>query len=150
MYGRFSKEWNAQQKRYLIARGAKLTRENNGPGWLSNIIVTIWNRVHTEWNTRNAARHGKDDATRQALKLELARREISHLYTLKNRCLYRDRTTIFFSSPEIHFQRQPKYHQLRAWIDSQEPVIKDSVARHAQNLINTQTAISDFFPDHPG
>jgi hypothetical protein len=94
--GRFSHEWKHLQDEYL-ARIQHRTSKGTGSTWITGIIAIIWKHVRSNWDTRNAAQHGEDSITREALLYERAIQETTEIYSEKNRVLPKDRW-IFYSS----------------------------------------------------
>ena len=110
------------------------------------IIHTIWEHVYNNWTARNADKHGFDEETRRAAKLEETKRIIENLYDLKDRCLRADQTSIFHANAQDHVEREPRLNQQQAWIETYEPIILNSVYQRDLNRSRGDRMIDDYFP----
>ena len=89
---------------------------------MTGLISIIWNNVHDCWLTRNGAKHGTDAASKEIARQEEAKREITHLYGLRQQMLPSDRE-LLYNSPEEHFVRDPTSRGMRQWINTWKHVV---------------------------
>lgn len=145
LMGRWSNHWQRMQLRYLHHHKIEYTHTNHGSNWCSLIIKTIWTECHKEWIVRNQALHGHDSATTTEARLSKAQKEIRALYNLKSKCFSQVRHTRFYSSPEIHFEKETQPHRLENWIHLNKALILNQALHRKNNTATGQHHIDDYF-----
>jgi hypothetical protein len=95
------------------------------------VTTIIWKHIRKEWETRNSARHGIDDVTKELARIEQAKREIVSMYELKDAVLPRDRE-LYYETTDAHFEREKTSLALRQWLSTWKPVLLQSHKTHTQ------------------
>jgi hypothetical protein len=146
LLGRWSIHWITLQSAYLQRNSIQFTPQNHSTGWLSSIIKLIWTHCHDEWLTRNAALHGLDKSTRSQASFVRAKFRIRALYDLRQQCSPYAQRHWFYTTPDIHFAKEPDLRRLENWISLNEARILSQVTFRQQNLQFGQHTIDDYFP----
>ena len=120
--GRLSLQWAACQSRYL-SHSPHLSKKLSGPKWTNQIatfIITNWLEL---WDIRNKDRHGRDQKGKQKSLHDQAMRELTILYSFKEKVLQRHHTIFDQSLDDI--QNKPS-HYIRQWLNTHQAVILKS------------------------
>jgi hypothetical protein len=139
--GKFSEEWRYLQQQYCIRHHRHMSHSQRQ--WLSKLLRTMWNRIHTLWLARNDDRHGRTSKAKTQASLQQAHRTIRSLYLLKDLVLSEDRD-LFYDDVSAHLQ-QP-LRELNAWVTTHQGLIAYSV-RVAKLAARSNTKpITEHFP----
>ena len=144
--GRWSRTWSLKQTDYADQMGLPEKGASRGAPWASSIIKMIWKHCHQQWLVRNEARHGRDEESKTAARLAVARRRIEHLYTLKHYCFESEQRTWFYTTATEHFQREPRIHQQEQWLVTVTPMVM-AQKKAATFRATTRQSIMDSFLD---
>ena len=120
--GKFSEEWSYLQQQYCIRHHQ--TMSHSQCQWLTKLLRTMWNRIHTLWLSRNDDRHGRTSKAKTQASHQQAQRTIRSLYLLKDLVLSEDRD-LFYDDVTAHLQ-QP-LRELNAWVTTHQGLIAYSV-----------------------
>ena len=142
--GRWSRTWSLKQTEYADKMGLPEQGASRGAPWASSIIKLIWKHCHQQWLVRNEARHGRDEESKTAARLAVARRRIEHLYTLKHYCFESEQRTWFYTTATEHFQREPRIHQQEQWLVTVTPMVM-AQKKAATFRATTRQSIMDSF-----
>jgi hypothetical protein len=137
--GRFVHEWSILQEEFLRSITNR-PKHSSGTGWVIGVTSVVWKHVRKEWETRNSARHGIDDVTKEKARIEQAQREIVTMYEIKNDVLPRDRE-LFYATTEEHFEKETSSLALRQWLSTWKPVLLQSHKTHNQPRIDRWNSI---------
>jgi hypothetical protein len=130
LLGRFVHEWSLLQEEFLRTITNR-PKNSSGTGWVIGVTTIMWKHIRKEWETRNSARHGIDDVTKELARIEQAKREIVSMYELKDEVLPRDRE-LYYETTEAHFEREKTSLALRQWLSTWKPVLLKSHKTHTQ------------------
>jgi hypothetical protein len=145
--GRFVKEWSELQDDHLVAI-KNGDRKLTGRIWITGLITLLWEHIYKNWEERNANLHGHDANSREAALLLYAQSETAHLYDIRAQVLSRD-TDLFYSTIEIHYEKEPTSTGLRQWLNTWQPVILASIAESKQKGLQGVRALTRFFQQVP-
>ena len=106
LWGKLSTEWNVLQ--HTFAFHYNLLVESKG--WTTSLIQLLASESFCLWELRNGCCHGKDASSRAFASAELAKCQLTALYSLKDQMLpqdcviFRDSLTTHLadSTPQIH------------------------------------------------
>ena len=147
-YGRFSNEWSSLQEEHYETTDHRPTRLN-GSSWTSGLIQRVWHHLHLAWLQRNSDAHGITPTQHEEALVVQARLETLSLYDHRHLVLPRD-DSLFYSSPEEHFHREPTSRGLRQWLHTWQPVILTSIREsHRLGLTNIRSIRSYFLGISP-
>ena len=137
--GKLSYEWGTLQ--HIHASRYNLHSESKG--WIPTLIRLFASESFRLWELRNGCRHGTDASSRAFASAELAKRQLTALYSLKEQMLPQDRI-IFRSSLATHLTETTQ--QIRSWITHNTKLISTSVKRAiSQAKLGTQ-GLQRYFP----
>ena len=143
LHGRWSQDWRQLQDQYLCRTNKAKSKVNHGSAWVLGLIKVIWSQCYAAWLLRNDDRHGKEDDEQRQIQLDQAQRRIEVLYLLKPLCPISTRTTWFYTSTDLHFQREPHLHQLQNWLTTYEPMIREQSRKRQSHRRQGIMAIDD-------
>jgi len=103
--GRFALEWSLLHDDHLTTIEGPKTKFS-GMTWVTGVIGIIWKHVRRNWEERNAAKHGSDSISKELALYQLAQREITAVYGLKNQVLTWDKQ-LFYSTLQTHWDTEP-------------------------------------------
>ncbi|KAG7337755.1 hypothetical protein IV203_020326 [Nitzschia inconspicua] len=87
----------------------------------------MWEHCY-KWDTRNKARHGKDDDSKAKLRLEKAHRSIRALF------LHAQRRS-FYPTVVEHFHIETDNQNRETWLETYEPMIMQN-AKHRESTLD--------------
>ena len=138
--GKFCKDWGMRQTEFWRSTGFK--PKSHQLNWQTTLIRLIWDLLHELWITRCNDRHGPTAAAARTATTEKVRREIMHLYKLKDRVLSEDRS-IFMDDLKQHLEQEPGV--LSTWISMNKDLILHSVRQASRKDIQHVPKITTFF-----
>ena len=141
--GRFVFEWSDLQQDYLVFQRI-ISKKYSGTSWITGVIQIIWKHVYQTWDAKNADLHGVDAATRESAKYAQAQRETEEIYSQCSLVQPQDRD-VFYSNANEHFQKEPRAHGLRQWLNTWKPLLLRSIQDGIAMGTNRTHSICDFF-----
>ena len=123
--GRFVNEWREIQEAHLTRLPTR-DKHQTGMTWVTKIISIIWKHVYLLWEIRNAAQHGIDAESREAILLATAIRETESLYDIREEVRPRDKD-LYYRTIEEHCEQEPTSRGMRQWLNTWKPVLLHSL-----------------------
>jgi hypothetical protein len=112
--GRWAMAWRHLQTEYLTQHHVSPTRLNHGYDSVQRHILITWQACDYAWKSRNADRHGIDEASKIRIELENLQRCVRILYHLRPYCRSQEHRTWFHATPDEHFHNEPSHTQTMA------------------------------------
>ena len=127
LLGGFVNHWKQVQNdhlRTLPSEQRKLTQ--SGSTWVTGVLNIILSDACDNWMIRCNKRHGSNDKTREALKLERMTAQTEALCDLREQVLpqFQD---FFYDTLEAHAAAEPIARKQQQWMNTWGPVIRKSV-----------------------
>ena len=138
--GRVSTQWSIIQQWHYS--GYPKVKGRDGQSWSRTILRHIFTHWNSLWDSRNAARHGRDSTTHAIAAKDQAIRELELLYSLRTTVLQRD-TDLFYNSLEDHKNKPTR--TIRQWINTYQPLIlKSAKDAKTKSLLHVRPITSYF------
>jgi hypothetical protein len=138
---RMSTQWAKLQTKHLKSNHIDIPGLS-GHAWTKTICTTIMTLWLELWDQRNKDRHGVDSTQKSIQIRDQAIREITILYTYKNKVLQRGRI-IFDQDLADHTNHDTKY--IRQWINTHQTSILRSAKKAKTNAILNVRTLPTYF-----